>query len=82
MQNNHPELGAAVVTSDGHLLGRVSHVAGECFKVDKPLGADEWLGFDIVTSHEPDVRLTLTLEQIEGTPQGIEHFGFHVHREN
>jgi hypothetical protein len=82
MNANLPVIGAPVVTSDGHLLGKVSAVTDDCFKVDKPMAADEWLGLDIVSSVDRDVRLSLTRNQLEGRPEGIEHFGFHVHREN
>ena len=76
-----PSLGAAVVTSDGYLFGRVAAVAGDCFKVDKPMAVDEWLGFDVVSGIDKDVRLALSRDELEGQPEGIEHFGFHVHHE-
>jgi hypothetical protein len=76
-----PDIGAAVVTSDGHLLGRVVAVAGDCFKVDKSMAPDQWLGLDVVSELEGDVKLSLSRAALEGEPQGIEHFSFHVHRE-
>ena len=79
---NLPEVGAPVVTADGHLIGKVAEVAGDCFKVDKPMAVDEWLGLDIVSDVDRDVRLTLSRNQLEGRPEGIEHMGFHVHHEN
>jgi hypothetical protein len=81
MKDRVPEIGTPVVTADGHLLGNVSAVTGDCFKVDKPMAPDEWFALDIAQMSGDDVRLSLTREQIEGKPQGIEHFGFHVHRE-
>ena len=77
-----PRLGATVVTSDGHLLGTVSEVTSDCFKVDKPLAVDEWLGLDIVSDVDRDVRLTQSRDQLEGRPESMAHFGFHVHHEN
>ena len=77
-----PEVGAPVVTSDGHKLGTVSVVAGDCFKVDKPLAVDEWLAFDVIAGIDRDVRLSLSLTALQGRPEGIEHMGFHVHHEN
>jgi hypothetical protein len=82
MNMKSPAIGTAVVTSDGHLYGRVAAVAGDCFKVDKPMDVDEWLGFDVVSGIDKDVRLSLSREQLEGDPEGIEHLGFHVHHEN
>ena len=81
MPSDLPPIGAPVVTSDGHLLGSVSHVAGDCFKVDKPMAPDEWLAFDTISSIDDDVRLALSRSDLEGRPQGIEHLGFHVHHE-
>jgi hypothetical protein len=81
MNNEFPRIGAAVVTSDGHLLGSVSAVAGDCFKVDKPMASDEWLALNVIAAIRRDVKLSLTREQLEGRPEGIEHLGFHVHRE-
>lgn len=80
--NRLPEVGATVVTSDGHLVGQVSRVTSDCFKVDKPMDVDEWLGLDVISDIDRDVRLTLSRDELEGRPEGIEHFGFHVHHEN
>lgn len=77
-----PEVGATVVTSDGHLLGKVARVTEDCFKVDKPMDVDEWLGIDLISGIDRDVRLSVSRDELEGEPQGIEHFGFHVHHEN
>ena len=82
MNTKLPTVGTPVVTSDGHLLGNVAAVAGDCFKVDKPMAPDEWLGLDIISDIDRDVRLTLSRDEVQGKPEGIEHFGFHVHREN
>jgi len=76
-----PRVGAEVVTSDGHLVGRVVAVVGECFKVDKPMAPDQWLGVDTVSDIRGDVHLKLTRDELQGKPEGIDHFGYHVHRE-
>ena len=81
MSDKLPALGTAVVTADGHLLGRGSALAGDCFKVDKPMAPDEWIALDMIKSIDGDVRLSVTRDQLEGPPQGVEHLGFHVHRE-
>jgi hypothetical protein len=82
MNQKLPEMGAAVVTSDGHLLGHVAEVAGDCFKVHKPMDIDDWIALDAISSIDRDVRLSLSLEDLEGDPEGIEHMGYHVHHEN
>ncbi len=74
-----PDLGRPVVTSDGHLVGHVSAQGGDCFKIDKPMAPDAWLGVDVVAGIDEDVRLSLTRDELEGTPEGVEHMGFHVH---
>ena len=51
-----------------------------CFKIDKPMRPDQWLATDVIASSEGDVTLSLTREELEGRPEGIEHLGFHVHR--
>jgi hypothetical protein len=75
-----PEVGTRVFTADDELLGYVSAVSGDCFKVDKPMAPDAWLGYDLVSSVDKDVRLSVTRNGLEGKPEGIEHLGFHVHR--
>ena len=77
-----PEVGSPVVTSDGHHVGKVAAVAGDCFKIDKPMDVDDWLALDVISSIERDVRLTLTRTVMDGDPEGIEHMGYHVHHEN
>jgi len=82
MDEKIPEVGSAVVTSDGHHVGNVAAVAGDCFKIDKPMAVDDWLSLDVISSIDRDVRLNLTRHDMEGDPEGIEHMGYHVHHEN
>jgi hypothetical protein len=80
MANKSPQIGQSVVTSDGHVIGYVSEVLDACFKIDKPQRPDQWLGTDAISAIDSDVRLTLDRNALQGEPEGIEHFGFHVHR--
>lgn len=79
--NNTPRIGARVLTRDGHVLGEVAEVLGSCFKVDKPMRPDEWLAKDIIATNGADVTLSITRDDMDGEPEGIEHLGYHVHRE-
>ena len=80
MNTQIPDLGTAVVTADKHVAGRVSTIEGECFKVDKPMSPDEWLGLDVIDRIEEDVHLTMTREEIEGAPgPNPAHLGYHRH---
>jgi hypothetical protein len=82
MATKTPRIGDSALTADGHLLGKVSEVVGPCFKVEIPMGIDQWLGEDTIAGgDENDVRLSLTRDDIQGEPEGIAHAGFHVHRE-
>jgi hypothetical protein len=45
------------------------------------MASDEWLALNVIAAIRRDVKLSLTREQLEGRPEGIEHLGFHVHRE-
>jgi hypothetical protein len=77
-----PPIGATVVTSDGEVVGTVAALVEPCFKIDKPMRPDQWIGQDVIASTSGDeVRLSITRDQLQGEPEGIEHFGFHVHRD-
>lgn len=76
-----PPIGATVVTSDGEVIGTVANLVEPCFKIDKPMRPDQWIGQDLIASvEENEVRLKITRDELQGEPEGIEHFGFHVHR--
>jgi hypothetical protein len=52
------EIGADVITRDGHKAGTVKDIYGRWFMVDVRFRMDYWLSFDHVTSATPD---TVTL---------------------
>lgn len=81
MTERTPEIGKKVVTSDGHVLGVVAETLGPCFKVDKPMRPDQWLAKDTIAEDGDELTLLLSRDDLQGEPEGIEHWGFHVHRE-
>lgn len=79
METKLPEIGALVVTSDGHMVGNVSEIDGACFKIDVPMGPDDWLSLDVIASVDREVHLSLSREELHGRPERREHEGLHLH---
>ena len=73
--------GDRVVTTDGHVIGKVKAVATDCFKVDVPFWPDQWLSKDSVRNVTVgEVHLNINdKETINEAKEGEGHLGFHVH---
>jgi hypothetical protein len=60
-----PAVGARVISSDGHELGKVREVSTDCFKVDAPMRPDYWVGSSFIASTgESEVCLSLPEDRI------------------
>ena len=60
-----PRIGARVFTADGHELGKVKEVGEGVFEVDVRMHQDYWLPLECIASSDADVRLGLSVEQLE-----------------
>jgi hypothetical protein len=72
---------ALVYTSDGHEIGKVKTIVGECFQVDAPMQFDYWLGSDLITSDEGGVlRLSISKDKLGDFKEDApDHSGLHKH---